>query len=135
MSMNVDDGKAMDYGKPMTRSPKPVVQSPKYEADGWAVPPEGYRVPDSGLRVPGARPLRTFRLQAGLRVGEAVRRLRIGRSALYNYEAGDRAPDAELLGRIALLYGLGGEDLLGLCLWYAGGRTKPRDSGSSICGP
>lgn len=54
-----------------------------------------------------------LRKAAGLSQYELARRLKIGRSALGNYEMGEREPDFETTKRLATFFGVSVDSLLG----------------------
>jgi len=64
-----------------------------------------------------------LRKAAGLSQYELARRLKIGRSALGNYEMGEREPDFETTKRLATFFGVSVDSLLG----REGQESSPSD--------
>lgn len=60
-----------------------------------------------------AKILKSHRKAAGYNQTEAAQKLFVSRSAYNHYEAGDRTPSAETIIRIAALYNMNPNDLLG----------------------
>ena len=64
--------------------------------------------------------LKQLRLEAGWTQKELAERLRIGRPTVAGYEVGKREPDSQMLGKMA--------DLFGVSIDYLLGRTEVRGS-------